>query len=148
MDAVVLAKACADVMWSADRASQSMGMNVEGVSPGCATLSMTVVEEMANGHGLCHGGLIFSLADSAFAFACNSENLITVAAGARIDYISPAKLGDKLTAVAMQVSQGRRTGVYDVEVTNQDAKPIAIFRGNAYRIGTKLVEEETGVAAQ
>ena len=146
MDSQQLACACADAMWTEDRASQAMGMTISDVSPGNATLDMPVREDMVNGHNICHGGFIFTLADSAFAFACNSENHNTVAAGARIEFLAPGKLGDRLTAVARQVSQGGRTGVYDVVVTNQEGRKLALFRGNSHRIGGALVDATTGEA--
>lgn len=146
MDAQQLARACADAMWTEDQASQAMGMIISEVSPGKATLDMPVRKDMVNGHNICHGGFIFTLADSAFAFACNSENHNTVAAGARIEFLSPGKLGDRLTAVARQVSQGGRTGVYDVVVTNQEGRKLALFRGNSHRIGGALVDTTTGEA--
>ena len=139
-----LAEACAEAMWADDRASQGLGMVIENVTPGRSELAMTVREDMVNGHSICHGGFIFTLADSAFAFACNSENFNTVAAGVRIEFLAPAKLGDRLSAHAEQVHQGRRTGVYDVVVTNQDGRKLAIFRGNSHRISGALVDDETG----
>ncbi len=147
MDAQQLAQACADAMWAEDRASQGLGMVVTDIAPGVATLSMPVREDMVNGHGICHGGFIFTLADSAFAFSCNSENFNTVAAGARIEFLAPGKLGDELTATARQVSQGNRTGVYDVVVSNQTGRTLALFRGNSHRIGGALVDLNSGGAA-
>jgi acyl-CoA thioesterase len=144
LDAQQLSRASADAMWADDQASRAMGMALEHVAPGSATLSMTVRSDMVNGHDICHGGFIFTLADSAFAFACNSHNLNAVASGARIEFLAPGRLGDVLTAVATQVSQGRRSGVYDSIVTNQDGKTIALFRGNSARIGGALVDESTG----
>ncbi len=144
MNANDLARACADTMYANDRASAALGMEIVEVSEGKAVMTMTVRDDMVNGHDLCHGGLIFSLADSAFAFACNSQNLNAVAAGARIDFLAPASLGDQLTAVAQQVSQGKRSGIYDVVVTNQHAKTIALFRGNSHRIGGALIDESAG----
>ncbi len=144
MNADQVARACADTMLSNDRASSALGMEVVEVSSGRAVMTMTVREDMVNGHDLCHGGLIFSLADSAFAFACNSHNLNTVAAGARIEFLRPGRLGDVLTAVAEEVSQGKLTGVYDVLVSNEQDKTVALFRGNAHRIGGALVDETTG----
>ena len=114
------------------------------IAPGAATMTMRVRADMVNGHDLCHGGLIFTLADSCFAYACNSENLNTVAAGARIEFLAPARLGDELTATAKQVQQGRRSGVYDVTVSNRAQQPIALFRGNSHRIGGHLVDTGTG----
>ncbi len=147
MDAQQLAQACADAMWAEDRASQGLGMVVTDIAPGVATLSMPVREDMVNGHGICHGGFIFTLADSAFAFSCNSENFNTVAAGARIEFLAPGRLGDELTATARQVSQGNRTGVYDVVVSNQTGRTLALFRGNSHRIGGALVDLNPGGAA-
>lgn len=144
MDAEQLARACAAAMYANDRASAGLGMEIQEVSPGVAVLTMTVREDMVNGHDICHGGLIFTLADSAFAFACNSQNLNCVAAGARVEFLAPGRLGDRLTAVARMVSQGGRTGVYDVVVTNQLDKTLALFRGNSHRIGGALVSETTG----
>ena len=139
-----LSAACAEAMWAGDRASRGLGMRIEEIGPGRAVLSMEVREDMVNGHAICHGGMIFTLADSAFAFACNSYNLSAVAAGARVDFIAPGRLGDRLTAVAEKVTQGRRSGVYDVAVRNQDDRLIALFRGNSQRIGGELVNTDTG----
>lgn len=144
MDAQQLAQACTAAMWAEDRASQAMGMVIREVSPGTAIIDMPVREDMVNGHATCHGGFIFTLADSAFAFACNSENHNTVAAGVRIEFLAPGKLGDQLTAQATQMSQGGRTGVYDVVVSNQDGRKLALFRGNSHRIGGSLVDAITG----
>lgn len=144
MDANQIARACADAMWANDRASVALGMEIVEVSAGRAVMTMTVREDMVNGHDICHGGLIFTLADSAFAFACNSENHNTVAAGARVEFLAPGSLGDRLTAVAEQVSQGGRTGIYDVSVSNQLGKTVALFRGNSHRIGGALVDATTG----
>jgi len=144
MDANDLARACADAMYANDRASAALGMEIAEMSAGRSVLTMTVRDDMVNGHDLCHGGLIFTLADSAFAFACNSQNLNAVAAGARIEFLAPARLGDRLTAVAELVSQAKRSGVYDVVVTNQQDQTIALFRGNSQRIGGALIDESTG----
>ncbi len=144
LDEQQLAEAAAAAMWADDRATQALDMRIDSVAPGRAEMSMSVRNDMVNGHSLCHGGYIFTLADSAFAFACNSENHSAVASGARIEFLAPARLGDRLTAVAAQVHQGRRTGLYDVTVTNQEGKTLAVFRGNAHRIGGALVNAETG----
>lgn len=133
-----VARAAAEVMWADDRASQALGMTLVSVSGGYAELSMPVREDMVNGHDTCHGGFIFTLADSAFAFACNSRNLVTVASGARIEFIRPASRGDVLTAIARQVHQGKRSGLYDAVVTNQNDQVIAQFRGNSTTIGGPL----------
>lgn len=135
------ALATANKMWAGDSASKALGMHLVAVSPGCAELSLTVRADMINGHDVCHGGFIFCLADSAFAFACNSYNLKAVASGGRIEFLAPAYLGDQLTAVAEEAFQGKRTGIYDATVTNQQGQKIALFRGNAHRIGGVLVED-------
>ena len=119
-------------MYDRDQASKALGMTVEAIGPGHSRLQMRVREDMLNGHQTCHGGLIFTLADSAFAFACNACNRVTVALGAQITFVEPARLGDLLIAEAIERSRTRRTGVYDVEVTTADGRKIALFRGNAY----------------
>lgn len=143
-----IARAAADAMWADDRATQAMGMTLVAVTAGCAEIAMTVRDDMVNGHDICHGGFIFALADSAFAFACNSRNLVTVAAGARIDFVRPAKKGDVLTAVSRQVHQGKRSGIYDAVVTNQNGQIIAEFRGNSATIGGPLTELNTEESSQ
>ena len=126
-----------------DRASKALGMRVVEVTPGSATLTMTVRDDMLNGHDLCHGGLIATLADSSFAFACNSHNELTVASGFGIDFIAPGRLGDVLTARCSEVSKAGRTGVYDTEVTNQRGERIAVFRGRSYTMkGKPAVPEQ------
>ena len=144
MDAEQIAQACADTMYADDRASAALGIEMVEVSVGRTVVAMTVREDMVNSHDICHGGLIFTLADSAFAYACNSENHNTVAAGARVEFLAPGRLGDRLTAVAEQVSQGGRTGIYDVSVSNQLGKTVALFRGNSHRIGGAVVDATTG----
>ena len=141
-----LARDCGQALWTGDRACQALDMTLVDIAPGRASMSMRVREDMVNGHDICHGGLIFTLADSCFAYACNSENFNTVASGARIEFLAPARLGDELTAIATQVHQGRRNGLYDVTVVNQDGRTIALFRGNSHRIGGHLVETATGVS--
>ncbi len=134
-----LAKASAQALWNDDSASQRLGMVMEHLAPGEATLSMEVTEAMSNGHGTCHGGYIFTLADSAFAFACNGYNQRTVGQHASITYLAPGRLGDRLTAAAREVSRQGRSGVYDVRVTNQDGQHIAEFRGLSRTVkGTHL----------
>ena len=135
-----IAEAAAAAMWRDDRACQALGMELLHVGEGVAELAMTVQEHMVNGHNICHGGYLFTLADSAFAYACNSRNLITVASGARIDFLRPAKLGERLTASARVVHQGKRTGVYDATVTNAAGQSVAEFRGNSATIGGALAE--------
>ncbi len=129
-----LAELTGRVMYAKDAASQALGARLVSIGPGRASMAMTIRADMLNGHQTCHGGFIFALADSAFAFACNARNQVTVAAGCSIDYLAPGLLGDVLTAQAIEVSLAGRTGVYDVLVTNQDGKRIALFRGRSYRI--------------
>ena len=139
--AQALAERVAEGMYSRDRASQALGMKIVSVGPGRAEMTMAVRADMLNGHAICHGGFIFTLADSTFAFACNSYNLTTVASGCAIDYMAPAREGDVLTAHARERSVSGRTGVYDIEVTNQRGETIALFRGKSYRIKGHVVEE-------
>jgi acyl-CoA thioesterase len=143
VDAQALAERVAAAMWARDDASKGLGMRIVGVAPGRAELSMTVRADMLNGHAICHGGFIFTLADSAFAFACNSYNLNTVASGCGIDFMAPAREGDVLTAVAHERSVSGRTGVYDIEVKNQRNENVALFRGKSYRIKGHVIEEES-----
>lgn len=133
-DPQALAELAGRVMYERDPASQALAARLDAISPGEASMSMTVRADMLNGHATCHGGFIFALADSTFAFACNSRNLVTVASGCTIDYLAPAFEGDRLTATAVEYSLAGRTGVYDVHVRNQDGKAIAVFRGRSYRI--------------
>jgi len=133
-----LARACADAMWKDDEASQGLGMEIVDIRAGAATLAMTVQPHMVNGHKLAHGGFIFTLADSAFAFACNSHNERAVAAQGAITFIRPGKLGDRLVAVAREISRSGRSGIYDVRVTAAEAV-IAEFRGHSRSIGGTLV---------
>jgi acyl-CoA thioesterase len=141
MDPQALADACREAMWDNDRASRSLGIEVASVGPGSATLTMTVREDMLNGHDLCHGGLITTLADSAFAFACNGYNETTVASGFDVNLVAAARKGDVLTAVATEVAKSGRTGVYDVAVHNQRGERVAAFRGRSYTMkGRPLIE--------
>jgi acyl-CoA thioesterase len=134
-----LAQATAKAMYARGNASQSLGMKILGVRPGYASLAMLVRADMLNGHASCHGGFIFALADSAFAFACNSRNQATVASSCSIEYLAPAAAFDMLTAEANERSLAGRTGVYDVTVSNQHGKRIALFRGNSYRIKGEVI---------
>ena len=140
-DKDALARAAAEVMWRDDNASKWLGMKVEEVRQGYARLSMAVTLSMVNGHNLCHGGLIFTLADSTFAFACNSHNQRAVAAGASIEFLAPAFLGDVLTAEGVEQALKGRTGVYDMKVSNQKGELIALFRGKSATIKGLLVED-------
>lgn len=139
-----LAEACARAMWEEDRASRGLGMALEAVAPGRATMAMTVSEAMVNGHGLCHGGYIFILADSAFAFACNGHNTRTVAAHCTVTFLNPGRLGDRLLAVAEERAREGRSGIYDVRVTRGDGTVIAEFRGHSRTLGGAIVAEEAG----
>jgi acyl-CoA thioesterase len=138
-DARQRAIACAERMYSSDLASQSLGIEVTVEEPGTALASMTIVESMLNGQQLCHGGFIFALADSAFAFACNAYDDITVAGGASIDFLRPGQLGDVLTATAIERQRGKRSGVYDVTVRNQAGSDIALFRGKSVATGRPML---------
>jgi acyl-CoA thioesterase len=134
------AQRCADLMWAEDRASQALDMHVVEVRPGRATLRMTVRADMVNGHDIGHGGLTFTLADSAFAFACNSHNRRTVAAGAEVRFRAPTRLGDVLTATAVERSREGRDGVYDVTVTRDDLV-VAEFTGRSREIGGTFFDD-------
>lgn len=136
-----LAEACAEAMWSDDLTSQRLGMRIERIAPGEATLSMEIADSMLNGHGLAHGGFIFALADSAFAFACNGYNQRTVGHQASITYLAPGRRGERLTAVAREVYRAGRNGIYDVHVTNERGEQVAEFRGHSRTVrGTHLPE--------
>jgi acyl-CoA thioesterase len=135
-----LAEACARAMWNEDSASQRLDMALDHIAPGEATLSMTVTDQMSNGHGTCHGGYIFTLADSAFAFACNSYKR-AVAQHCSVTFIAPAHRGDRLTARAREVNRRGRGGIYDIRVTNQKSEHVAEFRGHSRTVkGTHLPE--------
>jgi len=140
MTAQELAEACARALWADDHASQGLGMAITRIAPGEAELTMTVEPRMTNGHGICHGGFIFTLADSAFAFACNSLNRRTVAQSNTITYLRPAQRGDVLTARAAQTTLAGRSGITDVTVADQGARTIAVFRGLSRSIEGHLVE--------
>jgi acyl-CoA thioesterase len=139
-----LARACAEAMWQQDDASRGLGMEIVEVKSGQATLSMTIEPHMVNGQRIAHGGFIFTLADSAFAFACNSHNERVVAAQGNITFLRPGKLGDRLVATAREISRSGRSGIYDVRVTVADGTVIAEFRGHSRVIaGTWLPASET-----
>lgn len=139
-DAQDLARACADAMWREDRASQGLGLVIERVAPGAAVLSMLVAPTMVNGHGLCHGGFIFALADSAFAFACNSYGQRTVAQHCAITFVRPARLGQRLQAHAAERVRGARSGIYDVSVRDEDDGVIAELRGHSRIIAGSVLD--------
>jgi acyl-CoA thioesterase len=138
-DAQATAEMVRDGMYPQDHATLALGMAVQAIGPGTAVMTMTVRRDMLNGHQTCHGGMIATLADSAFAFACNSYNELTVASGFSVDLLAPAREGDVLTATACEMSKAGRTGVYDVEVRNQRGERIAIFRGRSYTLKGKPV---------
>ena len=135
------AEKSAEAMWATDDASKWFGMRLDAVGPGTATMSLTVANEQTNGHDICHGGVIFALADSAFAFACNSYNKVTVAQSNSITFVAPAKTGDTLTAMAVEIARSGRSGTWDATVTNQDGTTVALFRGLARTINGALFEE-------
>lgn len=134
-DPQALAEACAAAMWADDTASQGLGMELQAVGPGTARMAMTVRADMVNGHAMCHGGFIFTLADSAFAFACNSRNAKCVAAGGTINFLRPARLGDRLVATAEERHLAGRSGLYDIRVIDQTGQVIAELRGQSRAIG-------------
>ena len=135
------AQKSAETMWNNDQASAWFGMRIDEIDEGFAVLSLTVEKKHTNGHGICHGGVTFALADSAFAFACNSRNQSTVAQNNTISYTAAVKLGDVLTATAKEISLIGRNGIYDVEVTNQEGLAVAQFRGCSRAIRGTLFEE-------
>jgi len=142
-DPQALAEAVGQGMYSIDPATQAMGIVLEMIAPGEARMRMTVRADMLNGHQTCHGGFLFTFADSAFAFACNARNQTTVAAGCTIDFLAPGFEGDVLTAHAKERSLAGRTGIYDVTVTNQDGKALALFRGRSHRIKGQVIGQST-----
>jgi acyl-CoA thioesterase len=139
-----IAEAAAAAMWAQDQASQALGMEIVSVGPGRATLRMTVRPDMCNGVRTCHGGMIFTLADSAFAFACNSHNKVTVANNCNVSFVAAAREGDVLTAAAVEQHRGGRSGVTDVTVSAGDGRLIAVFRGHSTQIKGELVPGLTG----
>ncbi len=138
--AQALAERVAAAMFEHDTASRALGIRIVRVGPGHAEVAMSVRGDMLNGHRICHGGFIFTLADSAFAYACNSYNSSTVASGCAIEFLAPAREGDVLIAVAQERSTSGRTGVYDIEVATERGDPIALFRGKSYRIKGHVID--------
>lgn len=136
------AEKASKAMFAADKASSSLGMEIATIAPGAATLTMRVADHMLNGHRICHGGYIFTLADSAFAFACNSYNKLTVAQQNQITYIAPGKAGELLTAAATETALSGRSGVYDVMVTGEDGRTVATMRGLSRTIKGHLFPED------
>jgi acyl-CoA thioesterase len=139
-EAQQLAELAGKTMYDRDPASQALGMLLAEIRPGYARMTMPVRADMLNGHQTCHGGYIFMLADSAFAFACNSHNHNTVGAGCTIDYLAPGREGDLLTAEATEQALAGKTGVYDIKVLNQDGRTIALFRGKSHRVAGMVAE--------
>ncbi len=139
-DTQALAELAGKTMYQRDPASQALGMKLAEIRPGYARMTMPVRADMLNGHQTCHGGYIFMLADSAFAFACNSHNHNTVGAGCTIDYLAPGREGDLLTAEATEQALAGKTGVYDVVVTDQEGRKVALFRGKSHRVSGHVVD--------
>ena len=133
-------------MFAADRASRGLGMRIVAIGVGTARLEMAVRDDMLNGHEICHGGFITTLADSAFAFACNATNQVTVAAGLTVDFLLPARRGDVLTAEATEVSRTGKSGVYDMVVTNQAGAKVALVRGRSIGLGRLVIGAAAGAA--
>ena len=134
-----LAQRCGEVMWNDDNASHALGIEMEVTGVGAANARMVIREDMVNGLEVCHGGLVFALADTAFAFACNAYNNQSFAASCQIDFLRPAKLGDELLAVASEDHRGRRSGYYTVRIQNQRGEPVALFRGRCASNGEALI---------
>jgi acyl-CoA thioesterase len=137
-----LAEKVAQTLYAKDKTSQALGIRIVEIRPGHARLAMLVRGDMVNGHRICHGGMVFTLADSAFAFACNSYNESTVAAAASIDFLAASFEDDELTAVATELWRTRRNGIYEITVTNQKGARIAFFRGRSYRIDGHVVSTD------
>lgn len=136
------ARRSAEAMWADDRASQAMGITLGEVGPGTATATMTVRDDMANGHGIAHGGYLFALADTAFAFACNSYNTRVVAQNNAITYLTPGHVGERLTARCTEAHRAGRSGIYDVTITGEDGRRIALFRGHSRQVsGAHFAED-------
>jgi acyl-CoA thioesterase len=147
-DAQILAAAVRDGMYARDRAAQALGIAVDEIEPGAAVCRMIVRDHMVQGHATCHGGVVFTLADTAFAYACNAYNRVTVALGAEITFVVPARIGDVLIATARERSRSGRTGVYDVEVRSGEGTLVALFRGTSYETRGEVVAMTTGNQGQ
>ena len=139
MDELGRARQCAETMYERDAASQALGISVEIPHPGRAVATMLVRDDMVNGFDVCHGGLIFTLADTAFAFACNAYDQLTVAAAADIEFLRPVNPGDVLEAAAGEDYRGKKTGLYTIEVRNQRGELVAMFRGRSASIGKAIL---------
>jgi acyl-CoA thioesterase len=136
-----LAERVTQALYQADLLTRAFEMQIDEVGPGRARVRMRVRPDMTNGHGTCHGGVLFALADSAFAFACNTYNARTVAAAASIEFLQAARQGDELTAVASEAWRSRRSGLYDVTIVNQKQERIALFRGRAHQLDGNVVDD-------
>jgi acyl-CoA thioesterase len=143
-----IAQAVGEGMYAKDQAAKDLGIRLLAISPGAATMQMTVIDKMLNGFEICHGGYFTLLADTAFAYACNSYNELTVASSFSIDFLSPVFAGDVLNAVATEVKLSNRTGVYDVNVCNQHGELVSVFRGHSYRLKGKPVVDLDKVRSQ
>ena len=139
MDELERAKRCAETMYAKDAASQALGISIDIPAAGQAVARMQIREDMVNGFDVCHGGLIFTLADTAFAFACNAYDRVTYAAAANIEFLRPARRGDDLEARATEDYRGKKTGLYSIEVRNQRAELVAMFRGRSASLGEALL---------
>lgn len=148
MSPTQIAEQVRDAMLDDDHATRWLGIEITSIGPGTSTATMTVRKEMLNGHAIAHGGLITTLADSAFAFACNAYNEVTVASGFDVNLLASGRLGDVLTARASEVSKSGRTGVYDIEVTNQHGERIAAFRGRSYTMKGRAIVDGLPVGRQ
>ncbi len=144
MDAGAIARACAERLWAEDAASNALDMQLISVEPGRATIAMTITDKMVNGHNICHGGYIFTLADTAFAYASNTTDQRHLAQQCAITYLSPGRLGDRLTARGVEKRRAARSGIYDVTVTREDGTVIAEFRGHSRAIEGKFASDEKG----
>ncbi len=132
MDDFAIARQCGETMYAADAAARALDIRVEVTGAGCAEAELEIKPEMLNSHAVCHGGYLFTVADTAFAYACNSYNKITVAAAASIEFLRPAKVGDRIVATATERHRGGRTGIYDVVLNNQKGEEVAVFRGRSH----------------
>jgi len=138
---IELAKQCRDTMYAADDAARALDISVEVTGVGQAEAKLEIRPEMLNGHKVCHGGYLFTLADTAFAYACNSYNQVTLAAGASIEFLRPVRLGDLIVATASERHRGGRTGLYDVLLCNQDGDEVALFRGRSHSTRESMLKQ-------
>lgn len=142
-DPEAVARASGAAMYARDEASKAMGAVLAEIGPGRAVMTMTVRRDMLNGYGTCHGGTLFALADSAFAFACNSRNEAAVAAGCSIEFLRPGREGNRLTATAVERALNGKSGIYDVSVTDESGAVLALFRGKSLKVGGTVIGTDT-----